>query len=114
MMLNKAVSLQDMEGVDADFHRSLQWMLDNPIEGVLDQTFSTEDERFGVTNVEDLKPGGRDIEVTDENKKEYVDLMVKWRIQKRIDEQFQAFINGFHELIQPNLSMFSMKENLNC
>ncbi|KAB8303078.1 hypothetical protein EYC80_004531 [Monilinia laxa] len=111
MMLNKAVSLQDMEGVDADFHRSLQWMLDNPIEGVLDQTFSTEDERFGVTNVEDLKPGGRDIEVTDENKKEYVDLMVKWRIQKRIDEQFQAFINGFHELIPAELvNVFDERE----
>ncbi|TAQ90164.1 hypothetical protein B7494_g1478 [Chlorociboria aeruginascens] len=111
MMLNKAVSLQDMEGVDADFHRSLQWMLDNPIEGVLEQTFSTEDERFGVTNVEDLKPGGRDIDVTDANKKEYVDLMVKWRIQKRIDEQFQAFITGFHELIPAELvNVFDERE----
>ncbi|RFU29681.1 hypothetical protein B7463_g6676, partial [Scytalidium lignicola] len=111
MMLNKAVSLQDMEGVDADFHRSLQWMLDNPIEGVLEQTFSTEDERFGVITVEDLKPGGRDIDVTDENKKEYVDLMVKWRIQKRIDEQFQAFITGFHELIPAELvNVFDERE----
>jgi E3 ubiquitin-protein ligase NEDD4 len=111
MMLSKAVSLSDMEGVDADFHRSLQWMLDNPIEGVLEQTFSTEDERFGVTNVEDLKPGGRDIEVTDANKKEYVDLMVKWRIQKRIDEQFQAFITGFHELIPAELvNVFDERE----
>lgn len=111
MMLNKAVALQDMEGVDADFHRSLQWMLDNPIEGVLEQTFSTEDERFGVTNVEDLKPGGRDIDVTDANKKEYVDLMVKWRIQKRIDDQFQAFITGFHELIPADLvNVFDEKE----
>ncbi|KAH8821030.1 hypothetical protein F5884DRAFT_840412 [Xylogone sp. PMI_703] len=111
MMLNKPVSLQDMEGVDADFHRSLQWMLDNPIEGILEQTFSTEDERFGVVTVEDLKPGGRDIEVTDENKKEYVDLMVKWRIQKRIDEQFQAFITGFHELIPAELvNVFDERE----
>jgi E3 ubiquitin-protein ligase NEDD4 len=111
MMLNKAVSLSDMEGVDADFHRSLQWMLDNPIEGVLDQTFSTEDERFGETKIEDLKPGGRDIEVTDSNKKEYVDLMVKWRIQKRIDEQFQAFITGFHELIPAELvNVFDERE----
>jgi E3 ubiquitin-protein ligase NEDD4 len=103
MMLHKPVSLQDMEGVDADFHRSLVWTLENDIEGVLDQTFSTEDERFGVTTVEDLKPGGRDIAVTNENKKEYVDLMIKWRIQKRVDEQFQAFISGFHELIPPDL-----------
>ncbi|TVY60902.1 E3 ubiquitin-protein ligase RSP5 [Lachnellula suecica] len=111
MMLHKAVSLSDMEGVDADFHRSLQWMLDNPIEGVLEQTFSTEDERFGVVNVEDLKPGGRDIDVTDVNKKEYVDLMVKWRIQKRIDEQFQAFIAGFHELIPAELvNVFDERE----
>jgi E3 ubiquitin-protein ligase NEDD4 len=111
MMLNKPVALSDMEGVDADFHRSLQWMLDNPIEGVLEQTFSTEDERFGVTNVEDLKPGGRDIDVTDVNKKEYVDLMVKWRIQKRIDEQFQAFITGFHELIPAELvNVFDERE----
>ncbi|KAH8596365.1 ubiquitin ligase [Bisporella sp. PMI_857] len=111
MMLNKPVNLADMEGVDADFHRSLQWMLDNPIEGVLEQTFSTEDERFGVTQVEDLKEGGRDIDVTDENKKEYVDLMVKWRIQKRIDDQFQAFITGFHELIPAELvNVFDERE----
>ncbi|CZT41284.1 probable ubiquitin-protein ligase [Rhynchosporium secalis] len=111
MMLNKAVALSDMEGVDADFHRSLQWMLDNSIEGVLEQTFSTEDERFGQTEIEDLKPGGRDIDVTDENKKEYVDLMVKWRIQKRIDEQFQAFITGFHELIPAELvNVFDERE----
>lgn len=112
MVLGKAVALADMEGVDADFHRSLQWMLDNDISGgILEQTFSTEDERFGVMTVEDLKPGGRDIEVTNENKKEYVDLMVKWRIEKRIAEQFQAFKEGFQELIPQDLiNVFDERE----
>ncbi|KAG9250193.1 uncharacterized protein F5Z01DRAFT_684053 [Emericellopsis atlantica] len=112
MVLGKAVSLADMEGVDADFHRSLQWMLDNDISGgILEQTFSTEDERFGVMTVEDLIPGGRDIEVTNENKKEYVDLMVKWRIEKRIEEQFQAFKEGFQELIPHDLiNVFDERE----
>lgn len=112
MILGKPVVLADMEGVDADFHRSLQWMLDNDISGgILEQTFSTEDERFGVVTVEDLKPGGRDIEVTNENKKEYVDLMVKWRIEKRIAEQFQAFKEGFHELIPQDLiNVFDERE----
>ncbi|KAF5125156.1 E3 ubiquitin-protein ligase RSP5 [Metarhizium anisopliae] len=65
MVLGKAVSLADMEGVDADFHRSLQWMLDNDISGgILEQTFSTEDERFGVMTTEDLIPNGRNIEFT--------------------------------------------------
>jgi E3 ubiquitin-protein ligase NEDD4 len=112
MVLGKAVALADMEGVDADFHRSLQWMLDNDISGgILEQTFSTEDERFGVLTVEDLIPDGRNIDVTNENKKEYVDLMVKWRIEKRIAEQFQAFRDGFHELIPHDLiNVFDERE----
>ena len=36
-------------------------------------TFSTEDERFGEQLEIDLKPGGRDIPVTNENKKEYIE-----------------------------------------
>ncbi|KAK2593314.1 NEDD4 E3 ubiquitin-protein ligase [Conoideocrella luteorostrata] len=112
MVLGKAVALADMEGVDADFHRSLQWMLDNDISGgILEQTFSTEDERFGVMTTEDLIPNGRNIDVTNENKKEYVDLMVKWRIEKRIAEQFQAFKEGFHELIPNDLiNVFDERE----
>ncbi|KAI0395458.1 HECT-domain-containing protein [Xylariaceae sp. FL0594] len=112
MVLGKSVQLADMEGVDADFHRSLQWMLDNDISGgILEQTFSTEDERFGVMTVEDLIPNGRNIEVTNENKKEYVDLMVKWRIEKRIAEQFAAFKEGFSELIPQDLiNVFDERE----
>jgi len=112
MVLGKSVQLADMEGVDADFHRSLQWMLDNDISGgILEQTFSTEDERFGVITVEDLIPNGRNIDVTNDNKKEYVDLMVKWRIEKRIAEQFQAFKEGFHELIPHDLiNVFDERE----
>ncbi|KAL2149147.1 hypothetical protein VTH82DRAFT_8495 [Thermothelomyces myriococcoides] len=112
MILGKNVVLADMEGVDADFHRSLKWMLENDISGgILEQTFSTEDERFGVVTVEDLIPNGRNIEVTNENKKEYVDLMVKWRIQKRVSEQFEAFMEGFHDLIPQDLiSVFDERE----
>ena len=112
MVLGKAVALADMESVDSDFHRSLQWMLDNDISGgILEQTFSTEDERFGVMTTEDLIPNGRNIDVTNENKKEYVDLMVKWRIEKRIAEQFQAFKEGFQELIPQELvNVFDERE----
>ncbi|AEO64550.1 1a663c16-4672-427d-9229-a492f9013d3f [Thermothielavioides terrestris] len=112
MMLGKPVVLADMEGVDADFHRSLKWMLENDISGgILEQTFSTEDERFGVVTVEDLIPNGRNIEVTNENKKEYVDLMVKWRIEKRVAEQFAAFKSGFEELIPQDLiNVFDERE----
>lgn len=46
---------------------------DNDIEGVLELTFSVDDEKFGERRTIDLKPGGRDIPVTNENKGEYVE-----------------------------------------
>jgi E3 ubiquitin-protein ligase NEDD4 len=73
MMLRKKVNIQDMEGVDEEYHKNLTWTLENDITDVLDQTFSVDDEQFGETKTVDLKPGGRDIQVTNENKKEYVE-----------------------------------------
>ncbi|PVI07985.1 HECT-domain-containing protein [Periconia macrospinosa] len=111
MILRKKVALSDMEGVDADFHRNLEWMLNNDITDALELTFSTDDERFGETVSIELKPGGEDIEVTNENKKEYVDLITEWRIQKRVEEQFNAFLSGFNELIPPELvNVFDERE----
>ena len=45
----------------------------NDITDALELTFSTEDERFGETVSIELKPGGEEIEVTNENKREYVE-----------------------------------------
>ena len=111
MMLRKKVVLQDMEGVDAEFYRSLQWMVDNDITDVLDLTFSAEDDKFGEIVEFDLKPNGRNIEVTEENKHEYVELICEWKIYKRIEEQFKAFIDGFNELIPQELvNVFDERE----
>jgi len=69
------------------------------------------EERFGEMVTIDLKPGGADIPVTEENKKEYVDLMVKYYISKRVKDQFDAFISGFSELIPQDLiNMFDEGE----
>lgn len=75
MMLRKKVQIQDMEGVDEEYHKNLTWTLDNDITDVLDQTFSIDDEQFGETRTIDLKPNGRNIQVTNENKKEYVEYV---------------------------------------
>ena len=53
---------------------SLLFHSENDITGVLDEaTFSMDDESFGEKKTVDLKPNGRNIEVTNENKKEYVE-----------------------------------------
>lgn len=98
-LLNKPITLQDIEGVDPELHRSLTWMLENNITGVFDTTFSVENNSFGVIKVHELKPNGASIAVTEENKREYVKLYVNYRFMRGIEQQFLALQKGFIELI---------------
>jgi E3 ubiquitin-protein ligase NEDD4 len=73
MIIKKKIGVADLESVDADFFRSIEWMLNNDITDILDLTFSAEEERFGELIVVELKPNGKNIPVTNENKKEYIE-----------------------------------------
>ncbi|RWS15628.1 E3 ubiquitin-protein ligase SMURF2-like protein [Dinothrombium tinctorium] len=111
MLLNKPITLDDIQVVDSELHRSLCWMLNNDISGVIDTTFSVEHDSFGQLQVQELKPNGRDIPVTEENKKEYVKLYVNYRFKRGIEQQFQALQKGFNELVPPHLlQSFDEKE----
>lgn len=44
---------------------------------------------FGKTEVRDLKPGGRDIPVTEANKKEYVHLVCQEKMTGSIRQQLR-------------------------
>ncbi|KJE88728.1 Nedd4 protein [Capsaspora owczarzaki ATCC 30864] len=111
MMLGKHLSLDDMASVDADYHRSLLWILDNDITDTLDLTFSDEHEVFGERVMVELKPGGANIPVTEANKSEYVNLLASWRLSRGIEEQMKSFMTGFNEIIsEESIRMFDEKE----
>ncbi|KAM6494360.1 hypothetical protein JOM56_010721 [Amanita muscaria] len=111
MMLGKHVSLADLESVGTEIHRSLVWMLENDITDILEETFSVTEERFGEIVTLDLKPDGENITVTEENKKEYVEALVEYRISKRVKEQFDSFMEGLLELIPRDLlNVFDERE----
>jgi E3 ubiquitin-protein ligase HUWE1 len=58
-----------------------------------------------------LKDGGLNIDVTNRNKEEYVQLMVEHRLAKQIADQIKAFVDGFHELIpQREIALFRPDE----
>ncbi|XP_063745591.1 E3 ubiquitin-protein ligase NEDD4-like isoform X7 [Eleginops maclovinus] len=98
MMLGKQISLKDMESVDSEYYNSLKWILENdPTE--LDLRFCIDEDNFGQTYQVDLKPSGSDMVVTNENKKEYIDLVIQWRFVNRVQKQMNAFLEGFTELI---------------
>ncbi|XP_038130866.1 E3 ubiquitin-protein ligase NEDD4-like isoform X5 [Cyprinodon tularosa] len=102
MMLGKQISLKDMESVDSEYYNSLKWILENdPTE--LDLRFCIDEDNFGQTYQVDLKPSGSDMVVTNENKKEYIDLVIQWRFVNRVQKQMNAFLEGFTELIPIDL-----------
>uniref|UniRef100_A0A1Q3F9Q5 E3 ubiquitin-protein ligase SMURF1 n=1 Tax=Culex tarsalis TaxID=7177 RepID=A0A1Q3F9Q5_CULTA len=102
-LLNKPITLSDIEDVDPELHRSLTWMLENNINGVIDSTFSVENNSFGALKVHELKPNGAQLVVTEENKREYVKLYVNYRFMRGIEQQFLALSKGFGELIPSHL-----------
>ncbi|XP_065370385.1 E3 ubiquitin-protein ligase Smurf1 [Calliphora vicina] len=102
-LLNKPITLSDIEGVDPELHRSLTWMLENNITNVIESTFSVENNSFGALVVHELKPSGASIPVTEDNKREYVKLYVNYRFMRGIEQQFLALQKGFCELIPNHL-----------
>lgn len=102
-LLNKPITLSDIEDVDPELHRSLTWMLENNINGVIESTFSVENNSFGALKVHELKPNGAQLIVTEENKREYVKLYVNYRFMRGIEQQFLALSKGFGELIPSHL-----------
>lgn len=55
--------------------------------------------------------GGRNIQVMEENKHKYVDLIAEHRLTTAIRPQINAFLEGFTELIPHDLiSIFHDKE----
>ncbi|XP_077930468.1 E3 ubiquitin-protein ligase SMURF1 isoform X8 [Halichoerus grypus] len=110
-LLGKPIQLSDLESVDPELHKSLVWILENDITPVLDHTFCVEHNAFGRILQHELKPNGRNVPVTEENKKEYVRLYVNWRFMRGIEAQFLALQKGFNELIpQHLLKPFDQKE----
>ncbi|XP_066557438.1 E3 ubiquitin-protein ligase NEDD4 isoform X2 [Amia ocellicauda] len=102
MMLQKPITLQDMESVDSEYFNSLKWILENdPTD--LDLRFTIDEELFGQTHQHELKPGGADVVVTNKNKKEYIHLVIQWRFVNRILKQMTSFKEGFYELIPQDL-----------
>ncbi|KAM4050733.1 E3 ubiquitin-protein ligase NEDD4-like isoform 10-T11 [Anomaloglossus baeobatrachus] len=102
MMLGKQITLKDMESVDSEYYNSLKWILENdPTE--LDLRFCIDEENFGQTYQVDLKPNGSEMVVTNDNKREYIDLVIQWRFVNRVQKQMNAFLEGFTELIPIDL-----------
>ncbi|XP_077365231.1 E3 ubiquitin-protein ligase HECW1-like isoform X3 [Festucalex cinctus] len=110
-LLRLPTDLSDLEYLDEEFHQSLQWMKDNDITDILDLTFTVNEEVFGQVTERELKSGGSNLQVTEKNKKDYIERMTKWRVERGVVQQTEALVRGFYEVVDSRLvSVFDARE----
>ncbi|KAI5799845.1 hypothetical protein EDC01DRAFT_764959 [Geopyxis carbonaria] len=110
-ILGKSVSLKDMETLDLEYYKSLLWMLENDITDIITETFSVEVDEFGARRTIGLIPDGANISVTQDNKQEYVRLMVEHKLLHSVKDQIDHFLQGFYDIVPANLiSIFNEQE----
>ena len=111
-MLGMPVSFHDVEAVDPEFYKTLVWMLENDITGVLDLTFTAEADEFAkglfgedntLAKTVELCEAGAEREVTEANKHEYVALIAEHKMAGAIRTQVREFLKGFYEIMPRSL-----------
>ncbi|XP_029139069.1 NEDD4-like E3 ubiquitin-protein ligase WWP2 [Protobothrops mucrosquamatus] len=98
-MLNKRPTLKDLESIDPEFYNSILWIKENSLEEcALELYFMQDMEVLGKVTTHELKEGGEELRVTEENKEEYIMLLTDWRFTRGVEEQTKAFLDGFNEV----------------
>ncbi|XP_026765409.2 ubiquitin-protein ligase E3A [Galleria mellonella] len=98
-LMGKKGSFEDLADWNSTLYRGLKDMLEytgDDLEEVYYQTFRIcHQDVFGNNIFHDLKENGDSIFVTQENKKEFVDLYADFLLNKSVETQFKAFRRGF-------------------
>ncbi|KII61518.1 NEDD4-like E3 ubiquitin-protein ligase WWP2 [Thelohanellus kitauei] len=111
-LLGRTTSIMDLKNRDEEMYNSLVWILENPLDELgMDLYFSTEYDEFGKLKEVELMPGGKNTKVTEENKKDYVNLMVEFLLTHNTSQQLQEILTAFYEMIPaPWLAFIDEKE----
>ena len=111
-ILGSPLTFADLMHVDRDLHSNLIQLLET--EGAADifcLDFTVQHEFCGSPVTYPLKEGGEEIEVDDENKAEYVSLVMQHYLLDAVSEQLKAFLTGFYASCGlPLLSVLDFQE----
>ncbi|KAG9398155.1 hypothetical protein AC1031_014954 [Aphanomyces cochlioides] len=112
-LLGIPMTFEDVEAIDpAQFQRLVTLLEETDPRDLKYATFCIMERHTDDKIVEvNLKPNGRHIVVNQDNKHEYVDLMMRHLLFGRIESQLLAFIQGVYDIVPPELLLvFDHKE----
>ncbi|CAD8124039.1 unnamed protein product [Paramecium sonneborni] len=102
-ILGIKLSINDMQDYDVEEHTSMKFIYgDNDISN-LDCVYTYCINNKGQVEEKELIQGGKDIQVTDENKKDYIRKYCHQFMAKNIEDQIKAIQEGFYSVIPKNL-----------
>ncbi|KAF9398955.1 Ubiquitin-protein ligase E3B [Mortierella sp. AD011] len=94
-ILGRTVFLDEMRSYDEQVFQNLMFV--KKYEGNVEDlglTFSLDEEVFGTHRTIELMIGGKDVEVTKENRINYIFKVSDYRLNRQIQDQSKAFIEG--------------------
>ena len=92
-------TLEDLKEIDVDIYKSLEMILTCDDASLVGSTFEiSRKSMFGEIINTELKPGGADIDVSNENREEFVQLYVKHLLVDSVLKQYDAFRRGFQRV----------------
>ncbi|XGW17661.1 hypothetical protein V3C99_002337 [Haemonchus contortus] len=95
-------AFDELSQLDPELYRNLTFVkkYDGDVSD-LSLTFSIDEDFMGKINTVDLVPGGRTIQVTNENKIDYVHRMAHHRVFSQTKQQCRAFVSGAQSVLNP-------------
>jgi hypothetical protein len=97
-MLGLPITFSDLEFVDLDVFQHLSWLRTENAINVEDLSidFTVTYESHGLKCTYDLLPNGSQLNVTNENKEEYLELRFRHRILDSVKPQLECLLRGFY------------------
>lgn len=105
--------LDEIKDLDSEMYSSLKWMSSNDITDIIFEKFAVgiierkvnADSGIGSTSVREIAlcADGENRNVTEENKEEYIKLLIEWKTNYAVIRVLEPFLQGFHELIPLNI-----------
>jgi len=110
-IIKQDFDLEDLATVDKPLYNSLKYIQENSINGsdIFEEYFVTPSPLDG-SQIE-LVTNGAQVQITDENKDDFIKLQLEWIGKKLILKKVQAFLSGLHQVIpEETLQVYTVEE----
>ncbi|KAF1761411.1 hypothetical protein GCK72_009667 [Caenorhabditis remanei] len=98
----KSIDLMDYKQSDAEFYKSMNWLLENDVDG-LEMSFVYSSMVNGKLTELELLSGGESRNVTNSNKTEFIELMCQKKAIRGIEKPLNILLEAFNQILTVDL-----------